>query len=110
MSMEFSHLIHDSSVGSLIFVQCSGQAVNDLSDSWRADGDVGQSISILEDALEVDEYREEIYEKLAELYTEAGDHASASNTLRRSKSIFGETVQLFASGDESSVGEDLAES
>ena len=85
------------------------QAVNDLSDSRRADGDAGQSISILEDALEVDEYREEIYEKLAELYTEAGDLASASNTLRRSKSIFGETVQLFASGGGNSAGEDLAE-
>ncbi|MDA0769259.1 MAG: tetratricopeptide repeat protein [Chloroflexi bacterium] len=72
------------------------QAVNELSDSWKASGNVAQSLSILEEALEVDEYQEEIYHKLADLYTEAGDLASASSTQRRLKSIFGETIQLFA--------------
>lgn len=82
------------------------QAVNEISDTSSARGDFEQGVSILEEALEVDEYQEEVYQKLADLYAAAGDIASSTRTLKKARSIFGETVQLFDDRRNESKAED----
>ena len=71
------------------------KAITELSDNQKDAGDTRGSIAILEKALEIDEYQEDIYQKIIDLYIEAGDSAAASRTRRRRASLFGETVNLF---------------
>lgn len=73
------------------------KAVNDIADRYKERGDVKESIVILEKAIEIDEFQEEVYYKIMDLYLEIEDTASATRIYRRCTSIFGETVQMFDS-------------
>ncbi|MCH7744439.1 MAG: tetratricopeptide repeat protein [Chloroflexi bacterium] len=73
------------------------KAVSALSDRYEANGEPKKSIALLEQALTVDEFQEEIYYTIMDLYLEIGEESSASKTYKRCLSVFGETVFLAES-------------
>ncbi len=70
------------------------KAVSTLSDRYEADGEPTKSIALMEQALAVDEFQEDIYHKIMDLYLEIGEESSATKIYRRCLSVFGETVYL----------------
>ena len=70
------------------------KAVSSLSDRYEAEGELKRSIALLEQALAVDEFQEEIYYKIMDLYLEIGEGSSATKIYKRCLSVFGEMVFL----------------
>lgn len=73
------------------------KAVTALADSHKDRGELPDSISTLEKALEVDELEEDIYYKIIELYIEVENPVAAGRTYQKYLSLFGKTIPITAS-------------